>query len=157
MSGRLNWGKVENERKLNYRPSQRSRPASLAQINFIKGLAVQKGQPPPKIPKSMRGASELIEQLLKLPDVTERIAFEPVAVAPVFSARKEMVLELTEVFPSLTPMTVNSLIQLAEAMYEPLELAFIVSEIAEDAQFAPEGLSDLVSWLLRRFLAFSGD
>lgn len=157
MSGRMNWVKVENERKLNFRPSARSLPPTERQINYILGLAMEKGQPRPKLPKTKHGASELIQKLLNLPDVAERIPWEPIKPesAKDYDTRKDLVVELREAFPALTPMTANSLVQLAEAMYDSLEVAFMVADIGEDKDYAPEGLSDLVQWLLKRFLAFS--
>jgi hypothetical protein len=150
MSGAMNWPKIEAERKLNYRPSLRVQAATQKQLDYIIGLAHEKGQPKPRLPKTKYGASQIIERLLVLPDVPERKSLW-LAPAPVRQPNhhQEMVIELREHWPQLSPMSVNSLVQLFSQV-DPIGLAFVLDGLYEEV--VPEEPSALILFVLARFL-----
>lgn len=158
----MNWRKVEQDRKMNYRPSPLAEPITQSQQDYILGLQHQKAHKV-RMPKTKGRAGQLIEWLKGLPDVNEPRWYrngKPAGESSLVenkppSVRQEMIIDLRESFPELTPMTANSLVQLAASACEEFALALFVNEVIEDAEFAPAELPRLVEWLMRRFLAFS--
>lgn len=149
MSKATDWDKVSRTRRLHYVPSSRTQPATQKQRDYIVGLAFQKNQPPPRLPKTKHGAGELIERLLLLPDVNERL---PVRIAPIErqdNPQQEMVIELREHYPMLSPMTANSIVQLFERI-DPAGFAFVLDGIFHED--VPKEADALILYLLRRFL-----
>lgn len=150
MAKATDWDKINRTRRLHYVPSLRTQPATQKQQDYIIDLAFQKNQPPPRLPKTKHGAGEMIDRLLDLPDVNERL---PVRIAsiepPRDTSRQEMVAELREHYPMLSPMTVNSLCQLFEQI-DPTGFAFVLDGIFHEE--VPKDADALILHLLGRFL-----
>lgn len=145
----MNWDRVAAERKMAYVPSPRSEPATDRQLRYIKVLAKQKGQHLRHQPRTKRGASDLIERLLAKPDVpAEVVPFEPE-----MTPRLELRQELQSRFPTLSPQTVESLIQVVSQVDE-LGMYFFFQEVMQDPR-APSAPEDLVPWLLGEFVSFA--
>lgn len=145
---KLNWERVKREERLSYVPSPRSEPATERQLRYIKVLAREKGHRVHHLPRTKRGASDVIERLLCLADAPAEIASIP-EVTPLM----ELANELRERFPSLSPQTVSSLIHIARQVDE-LGMFFFFQEVMHDPE-APSRPEELVPWLLGEFVAFA--
>lgn len=149
MSKAPDWDKINRQRRLHYVPSPRTQPATQKQHDYIVDLAFQKNQPPPRLPKTRHGAGELIERLLLLPDVNERLPVRTVLIEPQDTSRQEVVNEMREHYPMLSPMTVHSMVQIFEQI-DPAGFAFVLDGIFHED--VPEETDALILHLLQRFL-----
>lgn len=150
---KLDYEKVKRQERVNFAPSWRSQPPTFKQIDYIKGLAAQKGVRV-RLPKTKQGASDLIERLLAMEEKSfwERLAPETIEAKdePEPSERDLLAEEIREAFPSLvSPMTARSFIQLAEQV-DALGLYFLMDRITDNPpQF--ESAEEVVTYLLSRF------
>lgn len=155
MGGKLNYERLNRDKRLSYFPAQRSQPATQKQLAYIVALCHDKGQPvPSRLPLTKKGASDMIERLVALPDKKETPAVFPdvVIVAPPLpepTPTQEMVAELRAHFPMLTPMTVNSFVQLF-AQIDPVGLAFVLNGLMHED--TPQEPNALILFIVERVL-----
>lgn len=147
----MQWEKLGRDRRLAYVPSPRVQSATQRQLDYIMALSYEKGQNRPRLPKTKQGASDLIERLLELPDVNDPQPIETPIHKPLPAAqnRNDVVTELRERFPALSPLTANSMVQLFSQIDE-IGMYFIIDQILNEP--APEDTNELILHIVGRFL-----
>lgn len=156
MSKGPDWEKVAREDRMRFVPSAMAEPATQRQLDYILGLAQQKNQVV-RLPKTKRGAGELIDRLSAMADINDPVWYrngrptghweDRVEVA---DDRKELLAEIRESFPQLSPMTIASLVQLFSQIDE-MGMVFTFDALMHEE--VPTDSTDLILHLLRRFLA----